>query len=131
MAAPGIPAALRMGVYDLLLGTAEAQTLEAPPTFFYENNSRDQNYWIQVAMAPGLATNTNLQRGETGKKCSFFFQQSELTKTSRGFVPICGPTTPSCSMCSTIRAARLYPILSRRWTYEIDELRVCATIATA
>lgn len=84
LAAPGVPAALRYGVYDVLVGTAEAQALEAPPSFFYENNSRDQNYWIQVAMAPGLATNTGLQRGETGKKCSFFFQQSELTRTSNG-----------------------------------------------
>src|SRR5262249_29502662 len=32
---------------------------------------------------------------------------SELTKTSRGFVPSCGPTIPSCSICSIMRAARL------------------------
>ena len=36
-----------------------------------------------------------------------FERRAARTKTSRGFVPTCGPTTPSCSICSTIRAARL------------------------
>ncbi|MEA2700787.1 MAG: hypothetical protein QOI66_5058 [Myxococcales bacterium] len=83
--APGIPAALRYGVNDLLLGTAHAASAEAnPPTYFYEHNSRDQNYWIQVAVAPGLATDQNLIRGETGTKVALFFQSNELIKTSNG-----------------------------------------------
>ncbi|HET6281313.1 MAG TPA: hypothetical protein VFH73_10110, partial [Polyangia bacterium] len=83
--APGIPLALRYGVNDLLMGTAYAAAAEDnAPTYFYEHNSRDQNYWIQVALAPGLATNANLIKGETGKKVSFFFQQGDLTKTSNG-----------------------------------------------
>src|SRR5512139_2680820 len=53
------------------------------------------------------------------------------TRTSRGLAPREGPTTPSCSIRSTIRAARLYPILSRRWIMEIEACRVSATSATA
>ena len=52
-------------------------------------------------------------------------------RTSRLPFDCNGPTTPACSISSSIRAARLYPILSRRCTPEIDARRVSVTIPTA
>ncbi len=40
--------------------------------------------------------------------------KSGRTRTSRGRAPSAGVTIPSRSICSTILAERLYPILSRR-----------------
>src|SRR5690606_28324769 len=47
--------------------------------------------------------------------------------------PLCSgaDTTPAASIASTSRAARLSPILSRRWTPEMEARRVSVTTFTA
>src|SRR4051794_37867570 len=81
LAAPGIPAVLRYACNDLVGGEAHAQAAEAAlPTYFIEINYRDQVDLGEVFVAPGLATYTNLMRGEKGRKAAMFYQQSELTQ---------------------------------------------------
>ena len=59
---------------------AYAQAAEnALPTYFIEINYRDQVDLGDVFVAPGLATYTNLMRGENGRKAAMFYQQAELT----------------------------------------------------
>ncbi len=79
LAAPGIPLALRYGFNDFLGGTAHAQSMEAAlPTRFIEINYRDQVDLGEVFVAPGLATKSNLVRGESGRRCAMFVQQADL-----------------------------------------------------
>jgi hypothetical protein len=71
--------ALRYALHETLFGTAYADAMNAQqPTFFIEINYRDQVDLGEVFVAPGLATYTNLTRGETGDQCAMFYQQSEL-----------------------------------------------------
>jgi hypothetical protein len=64
---------------ELLIGSAYAQTAD-PGTLFVEINYRDQVDLGQVFVAPGLATATNLIRGERGRACAMFIQQNEMTR---------------------------------------------------
>lgn len=79
LAAPGIPAALRYACGDMLLGDAHAQATEqVAPTYFIEINYRDQVDLGEVLVAPGLATATDLIRGESGRKAALFTPMSDL-----------------------------------------------------
>ncbi len=72
---------LRFALNDTLLGTAYAQAVAAStPTYFVEINYRDQVDLGQVFVAPGLATFTNLRRGDTGDACAMYVQQANLTQ---------------------------------------------------
>ena len=87
LAAPGIPAALRFAVNDLLEGQAFAAASETSlPTYFIEFNYRDQVDWGQVAIAPGLVSAYgSLVRGETGRKAALFFDQAQIIKAANNF----------------------------------------------
>lgn len=74
LAAPFIPAAVRHAANEMC-GVAEAAEL---PRYFIELNLRDQWDHGQLFVAPGLATHTNLRRGEFGRQCAMFFQQADL-----------------------------------------------------
>ena len=54
-----------------------------------------------------------------------------LISTSRGLAPSAGPTIPSRSMRSIMRAERLYPMRILRWSIEMLTCRMSLTIATA
>ncbi len=77
LAAPTIPAALRQDAFALI-GRAEAA--EHLPTYFIEINLRDQWDHGHLFVAPGLATNVNLKRGEYGRRAAMFYDQSQLKK---------------------------------------------------
>ncbi len=49
------------------------------PTYLIEICLRDQFDFGHVMVAPGLATNGNLKRGEAGRKAALFFSPNELT----------------------------------------------------
>lgn len=70
---------LRYAIEEAAFGTAHAQAMTSPGTFFIEINYRDQVDLGEVFVAPGLATATNLVRGENGDRCAMFYQQNELT----------------------------------------------------
>ena len=79
LAAPGIPAAIRYACDDMLLGEVNAQAAEqAAPTYFIEINYRDQVDLGEVFVAPGLATASNLIRGESGRMAAMFVPMNEL-----------------------------------------------------
>jgi hypothetical protein len=79
LAAPGIPAAVRFACNDMLLGEAQAQAAEqVAPTYFIEINYRDQVDLGEVFVAPGLATYSNLIRGEQGRMAAMFVQMNDL-----------------------------------------------------
>lgn len=81
LAAPGIPTAIRYACHDTLAGEAYAQSQEQQlPSYFIEINYRDQVDLGEVFVAPGLATYTNLIRGETGRAAAMFWQMNELTQ---------------------------------------------------
>jgi len=71
---------LRFAMNETLFGTAHAQAVAANrPTYFVEINYRDQVDLGQVFVAPGLATASNLRRGDTGDACAMYVQPSNLT----------------------------------------------------
>jgi hypothetical protein len=81
LAAPAVPSALRYALNDTLAGEAYAQAQEqALPSYFIEINYRDQVDLGEVFVAPGLATCTNLIRGESGRAAAMFYQMNELTQ---------------------------------------------------
>lgn len=56
-------------------GKAQAQ---AAPSLLIEICLRDQVDFGHVMVAPGLARDASLRRGENGQRCALFFNQSEL-----------------------------------------------------
>jgi len=78
LAAPLIPEAFRYAAHDMC-GVAEAG-VSSGPRYLIEINLRDQWDHGQMFVAPGLATYTNLKRGEFGRQCAMFFQQSDLAQ---------------------------------------------------
>ncbi|MBL8950424.1 MAG: DUF1501 domain-containing protein [Myxococcaceae bacterium] len=72
---------LKFAMNETLFGTAYAQAVAAnTPTYFVEINYRDQVDLGQVFVAPGLATASNLRRGDTGDACAMYVQQANLTQ---------------------------------------------------
>jgi hypothetical protein len=70
---------LRFACLDAAGGKAFAQAdAEALPTYFIELNLRDQWDNGHVMVGPGLATNVNLQKAESGQAAALFFTQEEL-----------------------------------------------------
>ncbi len=63
----------------LSAGEAWAQASGMAPTYLIEICLRDQLDFGHVMVAPGLATDANLRRGENGRKAALFFSQNELT----------------------------------------------------
>ena len=59
-----------------------AQTGE--PTFLIEIDLRDQFDWGHVMVAPGLAKDVNLKRGERGRAAALFYGMNELIETPSG-----------------------------------------------
>ena len=79
LAAPAIPPGIRYALDELVIGTAHAQqTVE--PTFFIEINFRDQVDFGQICVAPGLAKNNDLKRGEKGDAAAIFFRPEDMTQ---------------------------------------------------
>lgn len=81
LGAMGVDAGARFAFDEVGGGKAYAQSaLEKQPTYFVEINLRDQ--WDQghVMVAPGLATFTNLRRGDRGDRAALFFGGDELRK---------------------------------------------------
>lgn len=77
------------------------------------------------------AANALKQRGKCdGRGCRQIDYSAEI-RTSRSFAPLAGPTSPRRSIVSTIRAARLYPSPSLRWSHDVEQRRVSATMRTA
>ncbi len=79
LAAPYVPSALRFAAEEVLVGKAHAQANAAQlPTNLIEIDLRDQ--WDQghVMVAPGLATASNMRRGESGNRVALFFRGDEL-----------------------------------------------------
>src|SRR5207237_758694 len=70
--------ALQLALEESVFGKAHAQNAP-PPTYFVEVNYRDQVDLGQVFVAPGLATFTNLVRGDTGDRCAMYVQQADLS----------------------------------------------------
>ncbi len=62
-----------------LLRAGEAWGQAAVPTYLIEICLRDQLDFGHVMVAPGLARDVNLRRGESGRKAALFFSQNELT----------------------------------------------------
>lgn len=71
--------ALQYAIDESLFGVAHAQAQPPPGTYFVEISYRDQVDLGEVFVAPGLATATNLVRGENGDRCAMFYQQADLT----------------------------------------------------
>lgn len=72
---------LKFALDDSLLGSAYAQAMAGnQATYFVEVNYRDQVDLGQVFVAPGLATATNLRRGDTGDACAMYVQQSNIVQ---------------------------------------------------
>jgi hypothetical protein len=79
MAAPLIPGAVRRAVNAVAGGDAWAAAREADlPRYFIEINLRDQWDHGHLMVAPGLATNAGLRRGETGTAAALFYAPEEL-----------------------------------------------------
>lgn len=78
LAAPMIPDALRYAAHEMC-GVAQAD-VPGLPRYLIEINLRDQWDHGHLFVAPSLATNTNLKRGEFGRQCAMFFQQAELVQ---------------------------------------------------
>src|SRR3954453_20045737 len=74
-------------------------------------NQRDGK--SQEQAHPGLPGGHRSCASTSSKECL-------STSPSRGLPPAPGDTRPSASIMSTSRAARLKPIRSRRWRYEIE-----------
>lgn len=60
-------------------GRAAFAQAAAEPTYLIEICLRDQLDFGHVMVAPGLARDGNLRRGENGRRAALFFAQSELT----------------------------------------------------
>ncbi|MCH9687004.1 MAG: DUF1501 domain-containing protein [Deltaproteobacteria bacterium] len=85
LAAPAIPAAVRFAVDEQLVGEAQAfGGQQDAPTYFVEINLRDQWDFMHVFVPPGIATHTNLIRGESGNMCSVFYGPEEITDHGNG-----------------------------------------------
>lgn len=78
LAAPLVPEALRYAAHEMC-GVAHAD-VPGQPKYLIEINLRDQWDHGQLYVAPGLATHTNLRRGEFGRQCAMFFQQTDLVQ---------------------------------------------------
>lgn len=62
-----------------LLKAGEAWAQAVAPTYLIEICLRDQVDFGHVMVAPGLATDSNLRRGENGRKAALFFSQGQLS----------------------------------------------------
>ncbi len=88
LSAPQIPAAFRYACADVVGGSAAAQAATAlTPSYFLEVNLRDQWDNGHVFVAPGLATNANLKRGENLNYAALYYQSGELkTRNNRVYL---------------------------------------------
>lgn len=73
--------ALGPGLIDRLGGRARALDPDMP-SYLIEFNMRDQFDWGHVFVAPGLARSSSLIRGENGRRCALFFDQSQLVEAA-------------------------------------------------
>lgn len=98
LAIPGVPAAARFAARALALGEAKAEDMEKPPINLIEIDLRDQWDFGQVFVAPGLATNANLKRGEAGRMCALYYGADQLTHASPErrvyLTPLSAPLAP-------------------------------------
>lgn len=78
LAVPGVPLAVRHAARALAFGEAKAEDMAKPPINFIEIDLRDQWDFGQVFVAPGLATNVNLKRGESGRMCALYYAADQL-----------------------------------------------------
>jgi hypothetical protein len=74
-----IQGACGLAAAPALLRAGEAWGQTVAPTYLIEICLRDQVDFGHVMVAPGLATDANLRRGENGRKAALFFTQAELT----------------------------------------------------
>lgn len=86
LASPLVPASLRIGCLDILMGEAQAQTFQSTiPTNFIEINLRDQFDFVNAIVAPGLATRPDLRRGFTGSNVPLLQSTALLKKVGNNF----------------------------------------------
>ncbi len=74
-----IQGAVGLAAAPALLRAGEAWAQTVAPTYLIEICLRDQLDFGHVMVAPGLATDANLRRGESGRRAALFFSQNELT----------------------------------------------------
>jgi hypothetical protein len=74
--------ALRYALGEVVVGRAfaEEQAQKPEPTYFIELGLRDQWDPGHVFVAPGLATNPSINRGEKGQNAALYFTQDELKR---------------------------------------------------
>lgn len=83
LATMGADRAFSLACLDVAGGVAHAQNMPgALPTYFVEIDLRDQWDHGHVFVAPGLATNVNLRRGNVGTQCAMFAPAAELKKNT-------------------------------------------------
>lgn len=80
-ATAALPIATRLAASDVLMGSAHAQSANEP-MYFIEINLRDQWDHGQVFVAPSLARNANLRRGDSNRQCALYAPQSEMKQIS-------------------------------------------------
>lgn len=68
-----------MAAASALMRGNSAMAQASQPTYLIEFCLRDQVDFGHVMVAPGLARDANLKRGENGRKAALLFTQSELT----------------------------------------------------
>lgn len=73
-----IQGACGLAAAPALMRAGEAWAQTVAPTFLIEICLRDQVDFGHVMVAPGLATDANLRRGENGRRAALFFSQNEL-----------------------------------------------------
>jgi hypothetical protein len=83
LASPAIPPALRFAANEIAGGVAHAQDAESA-TILIEIDLRDQWDQMHVMVPPGIATHTDIRRGETGDGITMFAQPDELRRTASG-----------------------------------------------
>jgi hypothetical protein len=112
LAMPAIPAAVKYAFEELLEGKAFAQAqLAAEPTYYIEINWRDQVDFGEVFVAPGLATDGNLIRGERGRQCALFYQPEQLMQFDNNFylTPESMPLAPYLDSIAAFDTCELTP----------------------